>query len=130
MVNVPLPQIVCFTFCDEVQVVNGKYCILGVFYRIFPPLFPYTYNLNIVMGWYGEQGMHHFDIILNDPHGQPILMLPAYRFELTLDRPYVNVVLQAQIPLHVPGNYHFIVYLNDELYGEYPLQVVVTSSIN
>ena len=128
--NVSKPQMVCFTFCDEVQVVDGKYCIIGVFYRIFTPMFPYTYNLNIVMGWYGEQGMHHFDVILNDPDGQPILMLPAYRFELTVDRPYVNVVLQAQIPLNGPGSYHFAVFLDGELYGEYPLLAVVNTAIN
>lgn len=123
------PQLYCFIMCDEVRrAAGGKYSLVGVFYRVHAVSFPCLHSCHLVIGWYGKEGRHDFEINFSGPGGEELQKMPPYGFSLSPERPYSNVIIKAVLPLVKEGTYWFEVLLNGSMCGRFPLHVDFTAS--
>lgn len=119
-----MPVLCVFLMCDDVRVVSGKYSLEGIFYRIHAPVFPCVYDCYVVLGWYGEGGVHSFRLkFLASREERVLLELPDCTFFLSPEQPYYNALMQVRLPLEEEGVYRFEVILNNCPAGSFPVFV-------
>lgn len=113
-----------FVLCESVQQDQGKYSLLGVFYRIHALGYPTKKRCYVMLGWYGDEGRHFWGLkFLNHDRSRVLQEITSYPFNLTPDRPYSNGIVEADLNLEGEGTYWFEILLDGETRGLFPVFV-------
>lgn len=113
-----------FILCDNIIQDQGKFNIMGVFFRIHVLTYPSRKRCFVVLGWYGDEGKHYFGLKFHNPDRSRILLeMSSYPFELASRHPYSNGIIQVDLPFEKEGIYWFEVLLDGESRGFFPVFV-------
>lgn len=113
-----------FILCENVRQDQGKYNLLGVFFRIHALGYPTRKRCFVMLGWYGDEGRHFWGLrFLNPDRTQVLREITSYPFTLTPHRPYSNGIVEAELLLDGEGTYWFEVLLDGETRGFFPVFV-------
>ncbi|KJS15210.1 MAG: hypothetical protein VR69_13870 [Peptococcaceae bacterium BRH_c4b] len=120
-----LPAALCsFILCDNISHDQGKFSLMGVFYRVHVLSYPAKKRCYVILGWYGEEGKHYFSLrFLSSERSRVLLEMSSYPFSLEAHRPYSNGIIQVELPFEEEGTYWFEVLLDGESRGYFPVFV-------
>lgn len=124
----PTPPIVkSFLIADTVlqDRATGKWSVVGIFDRIFAPVFPCTHpTLAIYVKLSDAQGRYLVRVEFRDADDNRVSAIEGINLEVSSRLAQVEFGVPAQgLPLKVPGSYQFQLYLNDVYAASAPLEV-------
>ena len=114
----PPPSLRSFLIADQVfQQASGKWCIIGVFDRIWAMSFPARHpSLGLFIVLADAEGHYDVKIEFRDAEDGVLTTIEGIKIKVESPLATVNFGLQtSDLPLPSPGRYFFKLYFNGEM---------------